>query len=73
MKAEVLSSNDHVTYLDINPDITTGQTKSTGTSGVNMIDFEVAPCNSFKIKFTETGGANSIVVAGTLCTIGGGQ
>ena len=69
MKAEVLSSNDNVTYLDVNSDITTAQTKSTGTSGANMIDFEVMPCNSFKIKFTETGGAQAITVVAKLITI----
>ncbi|MFZ2809448.1 MAG: hypothetical protein WAZ60_23945 [Desulfosalsimonadaceae bacterium] len=66
MKAEVLVSNDGVTFHDLDSDITTGQTKSTGTGGVNMADFEVTPCNQIKIKFTETGGANSIAVVAKL-------
>lgn len=66
MKAEVLVSNDGVTFHDIDPDITTGQTKSSGVSGVNMIRFKVTPCNQIKIKFTETGGVNSISVVASL-------
>jgi len=56
MKAEVLTSNDGVTFNDVDPDITTLQTASTGIGGVNMTDFEVTPCNQIKIKFTETAG-----------------
>lgn len=66
MKAEVLVSNDGSTFLEIDSDITSAQTKSTGTSGVNMVDFEVTPCNQFKIKFTETGTSNSITVVARL-------
>jgi hypothetical protein len=66
MKAEVLVSDDGSTFLELDPDITTGQTKSTGTSGVNMTDFIVTPCNQFKIKFTETGAASAIVVVARL-------
>ena len=66
MKAEVLVSNDGVTFLELDADITTAQTKLTGTGGVNMSDFEVTPCNQFKLKFTETGGAKAIAVAARL-------
>lgn len=66
MKAEVLVSNDGATFLKIDDDIVTGQTKTSGTGGVNMSDFEVTPCNQIKIKFTETGGANTIAVAARL-------
>ena len=62
MKAEVLVSNDGSTFLEIDPDITTGQTKTSGTSGANMSSFEVTPCEQFKIKFTETGASKSITV-----------
>ena len=73
MKAEVLSSNDGVSFLDVNPDITTGQTKTSGDgAGNNMIDFEVMPCNFFKIKFTETGAAQAITVTGKLVSLGSG-
>jgi hypothetical protein len=66
MKAEVLVSNDGATFHELDADITTAQTKSTGTSGVNMTDFEVTPCNQFKLKFTETGTANSVTVVARL-------
>jgi hypothetical protein len=66
MKAEVLVSNDGSTFLELDADITSAQTKSTGTSGANMSDFEVTPCNQFKIKFSETGTANSIAVVARL-------
>lgn len=66
MKAEDLVSNDGSVFLELDPDITTGQTKTSGTSGTNMVDFDVTPCNQFKIKFTETGGASSIVVTAKL-------
>ena len=66
MKAEVLVSIDGSTFLEIDADIITAQTKSTGISGNNMTAFEVTPCNQFKIKFTETGGANSVAVTARL-------
>jgi len=66
MKAEVLVSNDGVTFLELDSDITSAQVKTSGTGGVNMSAFEVTPCNQFKIKFTETGGANSVTVAARL-------
>ena len=66
MKAEVLVSNDGSTFLELDPDITTGQTKSTGTSGTNMVDFDVTSCNQMKLKFTETGTSNSITVVARL-------
>lgn len=69
MKAEVLVSNDGVTFVEVDADITTAQTKTSGTGGVNMIDFEVTLCEQFKIKFTETGGANSITVVARLRAI----
>lgn len=68
MKAEVLTSNDGVNFNDIESDITTSQTKTSGISGTNMDSFEVAPCNQIKIKFTETGGADTIAVAARLRT-----
>lgn len=66
MKAEVLVSNDGSTFLELDPDVTTAQTKTSGTGGVNMVDFDVTPCNQLKIKFTETGGANSVTVVARL-------
>jgi hypothetical protein len=69
MKAEVLVSNDGTTFLEIDPDIITGQTKTSGSSGVNMTDFEVTPCEQFQIKFTETGTSNSIAVVARLRAI----
>ena len=66
MKAEVLVSNDGVTFHELDTDITTAQTKLTGTGGVNMTDFEVTPCNQMQIKFSETGTANSIAVVARL-------
>jgi hypothetical protein len=68
MKAEVLSSNGGVNFLDVNTDITSAQTKATGpaANGVNMADFSVIPCNMIKIKFSETGGASSITVVAKL-------
>jgi len=66
MKAEVLSSNDGVNFSDVNPDITTGQTKTSGSSGTNMDSFVVVPCNQIKIKFTETGSSSTIAVAARL-------
>jgi hypothetical protein len=69
MKAEVLVSNDGATFHELDADITTAQTKNTGTSGVNMVSFSVTPCNQFKIRFTETAGANSISVVAKLKAI----
>lgn len=68
MKAEVLPSNDGENFLNTEPDIVVSQTKTTGpaSDGKNMVSFEVPPCNQFKIKFTETGTANSITVAARL-------
>ena len=66
MKAEVLVSNNGAVFNDIDTDITTAQTKSTGISGTNMVAFEPTLCNQIKIKFTETGGANSITVVARL-------
>jgi hypothetical protein len=69
MKAEVLVSNSGSVFHELDADITTAQTKSTGTSGTNMTDFEVTPCNFIKIKFTETGTSNTITVAARLKAI----
>lgn len=69
MKAEVLVSNDGTTFIEVDSDITTAQTKSTGISGANMSDFEVTPCEQFKIKFTETGATDSISVVARLRAI----
>jgi hypothetical protein len=69
MKAEVLVSNEGAVYHDLDTDITSAQTKSTGTSGCNMAGFDVTPCNFLKIKFTETAGAQAIVVTGRLKAI----
>jgi hypothetical protein len=69
MKAEVLVSNDGSTFLELDADIITAQTKLTGTSGCNMTAFEVTPCNQIKLKFTEIGGANSITVVARLKAI----
>jgi hypothetical protein len=66
MKAEVLTSNDGITFNDVDPDITTAQTASTGIGGVNMTDFEATVCNQIKIKFTETAGAAAIAVTARL-------
>ncbi len=69
MKAEVLVSNDGVTFFDLDDEITSAQTKSTGTSGANMIAFQTTVCEQIKIKFTETSGANSINVTARLRAI----
>jgi hypothetical protein len=69
MKAEVLVSNGGSVFHDLDTDITTGQTKSTGTSGCNMASFKVTPCNQLKIKFTETGTADTIAVIARLKAI----
>ena len=61
-KFEVLSSNNGVDFLDINSDILASQTKSTGpgSDGKNMASFTLVPSMAFKIKVTETGGAQGI-------------
>jgi hypothetical protein len=66
MKVEVLTSNDGVIFNDIADDIVTGQTKSSGISGTNMVAFGIPSCDQVKFKFTETGGANHIHVASRL-------
>ena len=66
MKAEVLVSNTGAVFHDLDTDITTAQTKTSGTAGCNMKSFTVTPCNQFKIRFTETGGAASIAVTARL-------
>jgi hypothetical protein len=70
-KFEVLPSNNGADFPDIETDISTGQTKTTGpaSDGKNMTSFEMSPCRSFKIKVTETGGANSITVSAWLKAI----
>jgi hypothetical protein len=69
MKAEVLVSNDGVNFHDLDTDITTGQTKSTGLSGTNMAAFDAVVCNQLKLKFTETGGSDTIAVVARLRAI----
>ena len=66
LKIEVLPSNDGVVFNDIVDDIVTGQTKTSGISGTNMIAFGIPPCDQVKFKFTETGGANHIHVVARL-------
>jgi hypothetical protein len=66
MKAEVLVSNNGEVFHDLDTDITSAQTKSTGTSGTNMAEFVPTVCNFMKIKFTETAGANTITVSARL-------
>lgn len=62
-KFEVFSSNNGTDFMDVNADIITGQTKTTGPSGdgKNMTSFVIIPCVMFKIRVTETGGASAIV------------
>jgi hypothetical protein len=70
MKAEVLVSNEGTVFHDLDADITSAQTKTTGTSGCNMASFKVTPCNFLKIKFTETAGAvNTVTVVARLKAI----
>lgn len=66
MKAEVLVSNGGSVFHDLDTDITSAQTKVSGTSGCNMAGFTVTPCNQIKIKFSETGSAQAIVVTARL-------
>lgn len=67
-KFEVLSSNDGSNFLDVNDDIITGQTKTSGpgSDGKNMCVFTLMPSRSCKIKVTETGGAQAIAVTAYL-------
>lgn len=67
-KFEVLPSNNGTDFLDTEPDIITGQTKTSGPGGdgKNFVSFLVPPCRSFKIKATETGGASSVTISAWL-------
>jgi len=66
MKAEVLVSNDGVTFFDLDDDICSAQIKTSGTSGASMAKFELTICDQFKIKFTETGASNSVTIVAKL-------
>ena len=66
LKIEVLLSNDCAVFNDIVDDIVTGQTKTSGIGGTNMVAFGIPPCDQIKLKFTETGGANHIHVVARL-------
>lgn len=67
-KVELLCSNDGTNY--VTPEglsaILTGKTK---TSGNYLTSFSIPVCHSFKVKVTETGGAQPIAVTGTLAMI----
>lgn len=64
-KVEYLESYNSVDFVTPSGaiEIVTGFTKTSGTSGVDVITFEPEICPYMKIKVTETGGANSITVA----------
>lgn len=69
MKAEILVSNDGTVFNDIVDDIVTGQTKTSGISGTNMVAFGIPSCSFVKFKFSETGGASDITVVAHLRVI----
>ena len=68
VKFEVLPSNNGDDFLDTEPDIATGQTKTSGpgSNGKNLVSFGIPPCRSFKIMATETGGSKSVTVSAWL-------
>jgi hypothetical protein len=61
LKIEVLVSNDGVNFHELDADIAVGQLVGTG-----MAAFDVTVCNQLKLKFTETAGADPIVVTARL-------
>ena len=63
-KVEYLESYNSVNFVTPSGaiEIVTGFTKTSGTSGVDVLTFEPEVCPYMKIKVTETGGANSITV-----------
>lgn len=70
-KFEYESSPDGEHYvLDDGTAIAEGQLKTSGpgTDGIDMVNFAPLPCESLKIKCTETGTSDGIVVTAILCT-----
>jgi hypothetical protein len=67
-KIEVLPSNDGSNYPDVEPDIASSQTKTSGPAadGINMDSFQPIPCNFMKLLFTETGGVSAVAVTARL-------
>jgi len=73
-KIEVLISQDRgITYLEPSAlsDVATGHTVASGPGSdgkdTYIIDFEGIVPHQFKVKITETGGANSVTVTAWLC------
>jgi len=60
-KFEVETSADGATFVEDSTDIATGQ-----TAGSDAVPFSPVPCEAVKIKCTETGAANAIVVTAIL-------
>lgn len=69
-KFEYLISNDGVNFIEPTSasDIATGFTATSGPSsdGKDLFEFSPEPCRYMKIKVTETGTSNSVVVTVTL-------
>ena len=62
------SGNGGSTFIEDTTDIATAQTKTTGPDGAgnNSTVFSPVPCEAVRIKCTETGTADSIVVTAIL-------
>lgn len=67
-KGEYLESNDNSTFIDPEDDIFSGFTKTSGpgSDGKDLFSFEPNLCGFLQLKFTETGGANGIVLTCSL-------
>jgi len=70
-KFEYESSPDGEHYvLDDGTAIASGQLKNSGpgSDGIDMVDFSPLPCESLKIKCSETGTSDTITVTAILCS-----
>ncbi len=70
LKVEALLSNDGTTYRTKEgaTEVLTGITKTSGpgSDGKLITDYDVGYSKFFKVKFTETGGANSVGMAASI-------
>lgn len=64
IKIEVLSSINGLDFLDVNSDVATNQTSTSGPggNGKNAVSFTLIPCSLFKFKLTELSGLATIMI-----------
>lgn len=62
----IYSSINGADFINVSDAIATGQTKTTGDGGKNLVSFESEVCTMAKVRVTETGGVNPITISAWL-------